>query len=62
MKKGPKIIDEAMYHFYDAEHMMGFKLVNTGLQMILDKSVPETIADHFPKIVHPFLEQNGYNY
>jgi alkylresorcinol/alkylpyrone synthase len=56
---GPKIIDEAMYHFYNATHMMGFKLVNTGLQMILDKSVPETISDHFPMIVHPFLEGNN---
>lgn len=58
--KGPVILDEAMYHFYDATHMMGFKLVNTGLQMILDKSVPETISNHFPKIVHPFLERNNF--
>ena len=56
--EGPEILDEAMYHFYDAEHMMGFKLRNTGLQMVLDKSVPETISNHFPKIVHPFLEKN----
>ena len=56
---GPKILDEAMYHFYDATDMMGFKLVNTGLQMILDKEVPEKIAKHFPEIVHPFLEKNG---
>ncbi|MCF6297614.1 MAG: type III polyketide synthase [Flavobacteriaceae bacterium] len=55
---GPKIIDENMYHFHDAINMMGFKLRNTGLQMILDKSVPETISNHFPKIVHPFLEKN----
>ncbi|MEM6515187.1 MAG: type III polyketide synthase [Bacteroidota bacterium] len=57
-ENGPEMLDEAMYHFYDAEQMMGFKLVNTGLQMILDKSVPETISSHFPKIIHPFLEQN----
>ena len=57
--EGPKIIDEAMYHFYDATHMMGFKLVNSGLQMILDKEVPQKIADHFPEIVHPFLERNN---
>lgn len=57
--EGPKIMDEAMYHFYGAEHMMGFKLRNTGLQMILDKTVPETIADHFPRIINPFLERNG---
>lgn len=56
--KGPCIVDEAMYHFYDATQMMGFHLRNTGLQMILDKSVPETIASHFPIIVHPFLEKN----
>ena len=56
--KGPKILDEAMYHFYDATSMMGFKLVNTGLQMILDKEVPAKIAHHFPEIVYPFLKRN----
>ncbi|WP_445748179.1 type III polyketide synthase [Polaribacter sp.] len=57
--KGPEIIDESMYHFYDATHMMGFNLVNSGLQMILDKEVPQKISDHFPAIVHPFLEKNN---
>ena len=57
--QGPKIINEAMYHFYDATKMMGFNLVNSGLQMILDKEVPQKIADHFPKIIHPFLEKNN---
>ncbi|WP_299768314.1 type III polyketide synthase [uncultured Dokdonia sp.] len=56
---GPEIIDTEMYHFYDAQQMMGFKLVNTGLQMILDQQVPETIAQQFPDIIHPFLEKNG---
>lgn len=56
---GPKIIDEAMYHFYDATSMMGFDLVNTGLQMVLDKEVPQKISDHFPNIINPFLERNG---
>ena len=58
-EKGPEIKDEAMYHFFNAEHMMGFKLRNTGLQMILDQSVPQIIADHFPQIIHPFLERNN---
>ncbi len=57
-EKGPEIIDEAMYHFYDSVQMMGFKLANTGLEMILDVSVPETISNHFPNIVYPFLERN----
>lgn len=56
---GPVILDDAMYHFYDAAHMMGFDLKNSGLQMVLDKEVPEKIASHFPAIVHPFLERNG---
>ena len=57
--EGPTIVDEAMYHFYDATKMMGFNLVNTGLQMVLDKEVPQKISDHFPAIIHPFLEQNN---
>lgn len=59
--EGPEIIAEEMYHFFDAEHMMGFKLTNTGLRMILDESVPETISAHFPAIIHPFLERNNTN-
>jgi len=56
--QGPEIVDEAMYHFFDAEKMMGFNLRNTGLQMVLDKTVPETISAHFPEIIHPFLSRN----
>ena len=56
---GPKIIGEAMYHFSDATHLMGFDVSNTGLKMILDPAVPETIANHFPEIVHPFLKNLG---
>lgn len=59
--EGPEIIAEEMYHFYDAEHLMGFKLTNSGLQMILDIDVPETIASHFPNIINPFLEKNNLN-
>jgi len=56
--EGPEIIDEEMYHFYEAEHMMGFKLTNSGLQMVLDIEVPNTIASHFGDIIHPFLQKN----
>jgi len=56
---GPTIVAEEMYHFYNAEEMMGFKLTNTGLQMILDVQVPDTIAAHFPSIIHPFLTKNN---
>jgi predicted naringenin-chalcone synthase len=56
---GPEIVAEEMYHFYDNIHMMGFKLTNSGLQMVLDIDVPDTIAFHFPDIIHPFLEKNN---
>lgn len=56
---GPEILDDQMYHFYDAEHMMGFQLTNSGLKMVLDIEVPQTIASHFNDIIHPFLEKNG---
>jgi len=57
--EGPKIVGEEMYHFKDATQMMGFDMTNHGLKMILDPAVPETIANHFPAIVHPFLGRNG---
>ena len=56
---GPKIIGEEMYHFYNATHLMGFDLKNSGLQMILDPEVPATISDHFPEIIHPFLRRHN---
>ena len=56
---GPEIIGHEMYHFYDQTHMMGFDLTNQGLKMVLDEAVPETISEHFPAILHPFLEQYG---
>ena len=56
--KGPKIVGEDMYHFFDATHLMGFDLTDPGLKMILDPDVPQTIADHFPDIIHPFLKKH----
>jgi len=54
---GPRFLGADMYHFYEATHLMGFDLTNTGLKMILDESVPRTITEHFPEIVHPFLQK-----
>lgn len=57
--QGPTIVGEGMYHFYNATHLMGFSLQNSGLQMILDPEVPNMIATHFADIVFPFLEKHG---
>lgn len=56
---GPSIEHQAMYHFYDAPHMMGFDLRNTGLQMVLDPVVPEVIDQHFDLLTNSFLEEKG---
>ncbi len=56
---GPQIIDSGMFHFYDAEHMMGFDLTNGGLKMVLDIEVPEKITTFFDDIISPFLSRNG---
>jgi alkylresorcinol/alkylpyrone synthase len=58
-EEGPEIIAEEMYHFYDADYLMGFHLSNTGLKMVLDIEVPEKIAAHFGDIIHPFLAKNN---
>jgi len=57
---GPTILNEEMYHFPDTTRLMGFDLKNSGLKMVLDPAVPDTISEHFPNIIHPFLEQTGH--
>ncbi len=57
--EGPEIIGQEMYHFFDTTRLMGFDLTNEGLQMVLDPAVPQTIAEHFPDIIHPFLERHN---
>lgn len=55
----PTIVDTDMYHFPNGEYLMGYKLQNSGLKIILDRDVPNTIKEHFPNILLPFLEKNG---
>lgn len=55
----PVMRDRAMYHFYDALEMMGFRLTDGGLQMILDPAVPQKIAQHFEPMLEPFLARNS---
>jgi predicted naringenin-chalcone synthase len=59
--KGVEVIADQMYHFFDKTHMMGFEIVNSGLQMVLDIEVPDTIAEHFPRIIGPFLKKYDYS-
>ncbi len=56
--QGVEVVGDQMYHFFNQTHMMGFELVNSGLKMVLDIEVPDKIAEHFPHIISPFLEQH----
>lgn len=55
----PSILDTNMYHFYDETNLMGFRLRNSGFEMVLDVHVPERIKEHFEQIVFPFVERNN---
>jgi alkylresorcinol/alkylpyrone synthase len=54
----PCIVDAGMYHMPNTEHLMGFHLVESGLKMVLDPTVPAEIAAHLEAIVVPFLARN----
>lgn len=54
----PTIKATKMYHFPDADKLMGYHLTNTGLKIILDREVPAAIDSHFNNILYPFLEEN----
>ncbi|MES2768822.1 MAG: 3-oxoacyl-[acyl-carrier-protein] synthase III C-terminal domain-containing protein [Bdellovibrionota bacterium] len=55
----PVIVDTDMYHFANTTHLMGYELRNSGLKIVLDRDVPDTIQEHFPKLFLPFLERNN---
>lgn len=60
-EEGPEIIADEMYHFYDSTALMGFEMTNSGLKMILDVEVPDSIEAHFPNIIEPFLAKHDLN-
>ncbi len=54
----PAITATEMYHFPDSTHLMGYQLHNSGLKIVLDREVPETIHQHFDRIFFGFLERH----
>ena len=55
----PAIVDTDMYHFPQSTHLMGYKLHNTGLKIVLDRAVPDAIHQHFSEIFFGLLDRNG---
>lgn len=55
---GPKILDSSMYHFPNSTHLMGYRLTNSGLKIVLDREVPAAIMEHFDRYFLPLLERH----
>ena len=56
---GPVIIDKQMTHIHDSAGVMGYRLTNGGLKIVLEKEVPDVIGENLDSIVAPFLARNG---
>jgi alkylresorcinol/alkylpyrone synthase len=57
-KPRPYLVDSSMYHFPESTHLMGFDLVESGLQMVLAPDVPAAIVNQLPSLVLPFLQRH----
>lgn len=55
----PVIVDKQMTHIHDTADVMGYRLTNSGLRIVLDRAVPEVIAANLESILVPFLARNG---
>ncbi|MGE3962749.1 MAG: type III polyketide synthase [Planctomycetota bacterium] len=51
----PTVLANSMYNFPDGPSLMGYALRNDGLQIVLDRAVPDAINEHFGNILDPFL-------
>lgn len=55
----PVIVDTQMTHIHDTAGVMGYRLTDGGLKIILEREVPDVIAANLEPIVRPFLARNG---
>lgn len=56
---GPEIVDTNMYHFPNSTHLMGYRLTNSGLKIVLDRDVPDAIAAQFESYFMPLLKRHA---
>ncbi|MBX2845850.1 MAG: type III polyketide synthase [Saprospiraceae bacterium] len=54
---GAEVVAEAMYHLPDATDLLGFRLTNSGMKMVLSEALPSEIGAHFNDMVVPFLAE-----
>lgn len=55
----PAIIDSQSVFFPNTEKMMGWKIVDSGFEVVLDPAVPDLAREQLPKAVDAFLAGHG---
>ncbi len=47
------------HFFYNTEHLMGFELLSSGFQIVLDRDIPTLIESGFRDVITDFLASEG---
>lgn len=55
----PHILGAESRMFPDSAHLMGWKVLDSGLKIILTKEVPEAVRVHAPEAIRSFLGAHG---
>ncbi|TDB97982.1 type III polyketide synthase [Nonomuraea longispora] len=56
---GPTVVATRSHLYPGSEHVMGWRVRDTGFQVMLDASVPEVVRRYLPGDVHGFLAEYG---
>ena len=54
-----RFVDTQSYLLPNARHIMGYRVEDNGPHLLLDRALPDLLADQVPKIGAAFLERNG---
>jgi alkylresorcinol/alkylpyrone synthase len=55
----PRVVDTRSTFYPDTEHLMGWKINQTGFNIVLSADVPELVRTELLRTVEEFLEDNG---
>ena len=58
---GVEVVGEEMFHLPNATDLLGFRLTNSGMKMVLSEALPSEIGKNFDQIIFPFLEKHNLN-
>jgi alkylresorcinol/alkylpyrone synthase len=55
----PRVVDTRSTFYFDTEHIMGWKIDESGFNIVLSADVPELVSTKLRGTVEDFLEDNG---